>query len=291
MQSLTHTTGYLLKNSIEEILLTPNEITTKIVNYEKKENKDELNRLKTENSPFAHWFEKEDAYWQKQEETYLKIESWIRANSDKLSTWQVAGPLHYGMTLDQMKEAIKKKFQEMERTGKLMTEEELLKKYNRQDFYPLSGRGGNNLTRIWGAEYLKSNISECDNLDVADHYLIVDSLELEVQVWHGEYPYLSVINNAHILSKRIEGIGSAWDYRFSKKLDELKYRDFKDFGNIICDTHGIGWIVDTELKGFDPPDIDSDKYLIRDYLKKRFKVLSGDDYRTLFQTFKISVSL
>jgi len=123
-------------------------------------------------------------------------------------------------------------------------------------------------------------------------FLIVDdsASEIEVQVWHGEYPYVSIVSNAHILSQKIEGTKNAWEYRFSGKLDELQYRDFTDPGNIICDSKGTGWVVDTELKSFDSPKLDRSSYLVQDYLKKRFRVLAGEEYFCLYQTFKISVA-
>lgn len=193
------------------------------------------------------------------------------------------------MSPEQMKDAITKKFKEMASSGKLMSEEQLTKKHNREFFYPTTERGGNNLTRIWGAEFLKSNLKDDKTLDSAEHFLIVveSASEIEVQVWLGEYPYLSIVKNAHILSKKIEGSSSAWDYRYSSKLYELQYRDFKDSGNIIRDSEGVGWVVDTELKSFDYPKLGETSCFVQNYLKKRFKVLAGGN--SLYQTFKISV--
>jgi hypothetical protein len=267
------------------------EIVNKILEQEKNEYQKEMLELESE-SPFDEFLKKEDSYWQDKEKLYLKIEKWVRENSDKISSWQVAGPLNYGMSLEQMKDVITKKFKKMVFSGNLMTDEQLSKNHNREIFYPTTGRGGNNLTRIWGAEFLKSNLIDDETLKAAEHFLIVEdsASEIEVQVWHGEYPYVSIVSHAHILSQKIEGVGKAWEYRFSGKLDELRYRDFKDPGNIICDSKGRGWVVDTEMKSFDFPKLNRSAHLVQDYLKKRFKVLSGEENSGLYHTFKISVA-
>lgn len=273
-------------------LLNPEKIVKTILESECLECQKKMVELESKNSTDAKLFKKEDSYWQDKEELYLEIEKWIRENNDKIPSWQVAGPLNYGMLLEEMKDAITKKFKAMVFSGNLMTEEQLTKNHIREIFYPTTVRGSDKLTRIWGAEFLKSNLVGDTTLDAAEHFLIVDdsASEIEVQVWHDEYPYLSIVNNAHILSQKIEGIEKAWEYRCSVKLNELRYRDFKDPGNIICDSKGKGWVVDTELKGFDHPKLSGDLYLIKDYLKKRFKVLAGEKHSCLYQTFKISVA-
>lgn len=266
-------------------LPNPEEVVKKILQKEKCEYEKEMLESESD-SPLL-----KDSYWQDQEGSYLEIEKWVRENSDKIPSWQVAGPLNYGMSHEQMKDVITKKFKEMAFSGNLMTNEQLTLNHNREIFYPTTGRGGNNLTRIWGAEFLKSNLIDDKTLNAAEHFLIVDdsASEIEVQVWHNEYPYVSIVNNAHILSQKIEGVRKAGEYRSSEKLDELRYRDFNDPGNIICDSKGKGWVVDTEWKSFDSPKLNDRSYRIQNYLKKRFEVLSGENYSCL-QTFKISVS-
>lgn len=269
----------------------PEEIVKKILQKEKCEYEKQMLELDY-GSPFFELLKKEESYWQDQEDLYLKIEKWVRENSDKIPSWPVAGPLNYGMSLEQMKDVITKKFKEMVFSGNLLTNKQLTTNYNRETFFPTTGRGGNDLTRIWGSEFLKSNLIDDETLNAAEHFLIVDDSvsEIEVKVWQGEYPYVSFVSNAHILSQKIEGVKKAWEYRLSGKLNELRYRDFKDPGNIICDSKGKGWVVDTELKSFDSPTLSRGAYLVQNYLKKRFEVLSGGNDGGLYQTFKISVS-
>lgn len=273
-------------------LLNPEELVKKILEPEKLEYQKDMLQDELEGSHFAKYLKKEDSYWENQEQLYLKIEKWIRETSNEMPSWQVAGPLNYGMSLEQMKDAITKKFKDMASSGNLIAEEQLSKKHDRKLFYPTTGKGDNNLTRIWGAEFLKSNLLDNKTLNAAEHFLILDDSvsEIEVQVYHRDYPYLCRVNNAYVLSQKIEGTRKAWEYRSSGKLNELGYRDFSDPGNIICDSKGTGWVVDTELKSFDSPELDRNSSLLQGYLKKRFKVLAGNEYHCLFQTFKISVA-
>jgi hypothetical protein len=127
-------------------------------------------------------------------------------------------------------------------------------------------------------------------LKAADHFLVVDdnAAEIEVEVAISpqcDYPCLSTVKNAHILSKKIEGERRAGDYQHSASLDRLKYSDFVDLGNIICDSANIGWIVDTEMKSFDPPSVKSS--ILQNYLRKRFKILHREE---LLKVFKIPLS-
>jgi hypothetical protein len=291
MQSLTSAPRFFSSGSFVQEL-NSEEIVNKIIETEKSELQAEKRHLELKKSPFAECLDRPDSYWEGHEKLYIKIEKWLLKNRDEFPSWHPAGPLNYGMSLGQMKDAITKKFQEMAASGNLMTEKQLDQNHKREFFYPETGKGSDNLTRIWGAEFLKSHLQDSSTMNAAEHFLIVNdsASEIEVQVWHNNYPYLSTVKNAYILSQKIEGDKQAWSYRFSGKLDELQYRDFTDPGNIIRDAKGIGWIVDTELKSFDPPHLTTDAAVIRDYLPKRFKALTGQEYRCLFQTFKVAVA-
>lgn len=270
------------------MLPTPEEMASKVINLDIYNNNKKIEESK--NSFFAKCFTKEDSYWEDQKKLYIEIENWVRDNPDKIPSWQVAGPLNYSMSPNQMKDVITNKFKEMANSGHLLTEDTLCKE-RRESLYPTNRRGSANLTRIWGAEFLKSNLEKENNLDAADHFLILDNSEtdIEVEVWYDKYPYLSVAKNAHILSKKIDGVAQARSYMLSSQLQKLGYRDFTDPGNILRDENGIGWVVDTEQKSFHPQELDRDLGLVNDYLRKRFKVLAGEDHLH-FHTFKIPVA-
>lgn len=268
--------------SSSDLNLAPEKIVQKILQRDRKADEEE-----NAEEPFLA-SSTDESYWEKQEKLYLRFEQWIRKNN-QAPTWEVAGPLHYGMTLSKMQKAIEQKFCNLVSSGLLIKESIFNKK--RSDFYPPTGKGGDNLTRIWGAEYLNSNLSNQKDLKAAGHFLVVgdDADEIEVQVALGEYPYLSIIKNGHIVSKKIDGEERAFSYRSSMVLEKLRYKDFKDQGNIIQDANRINWIVDTELKSFDAPPIGINQYAMQTFLKKRFAVLAGEAFNPFYQTFKISL--
>jgi hypothetical protein len=177
-------------------------------------------------------------------------------------------------------------------SGNLMTERSFYEKHARENFCLTSDEKGNNLTRIWGAEFLHTNLLDDPTLNTAEHFLIIPDKEqeIEVQVDHLVYPHLSSVNNGYVLSRKIKGSKSAKEYQSSSKLAELLFWDFADKGNIIRDSDNIGWIVDTEAHSFNYPTLDHTPYLTGEYLKKRFIFLAGDAYSPS-QTFKISVDL
>lgn len=215
-------------------------------------------------------------------------ENEISQNREIVPSWPVAGPLHYGMSLEEMDETIQKKFQELATQGRLIREGTL--NNNRSSFHPpMDKQADNNLTRIWGAEFLKRGLQEDSALKVADHFLVIEeeATEIEVQVWRGEYPCLSIVRNAYIVSQKIIGQQKSKMFSHSTSLDRLQYRDFSDPGNILQDCNGIGWIVDTEAKSFDLPCLDEQASRVLSYAKNRFEALYG---RKLYRTFKIPVS-
>lgn len=237
-----------------------------------------------------------NSYWEKKKKSYLEMENSIRDNPEKIPRWEVAGPLNYSMTLSTMKNVIESKFKEMVSSGQMISEKSYCQQQYRKDFYC---NGDNNLTRIWGADFLKTNLVNTPSLKAADHFLIVKdgATELEVTVWHSISPYfpsLQVVQNAYIVSKKIEGHKRTTKdnisfYGSSRILDQLQYRDF-NYGNIIQDSNGVGWIVDTEEKSFEAPVIKGDALTRQVYLKDRFRVLSGKEYSSVCQIFKISLS-
>jgi hypothetical protein len=276
----------------EDSLPEPDFIVKKVIEQEKAEDKETASRL----AGCGIQCKEDDTEWERLTKCYLKCEMFIRENPGHIPIREVAGSLHYGMTLNKMKTVIQQKFSDMVASGKMMKEATLIETKDRSSFHPEKGKRIDNLTRIWGAEYLKLNLQKNSKLDAPDHYLIVDNeaTEIEVRVAHGRdgsiYPTLTTVRYAQILSQKIAGEKNALSFRSSSELEKLRFSDFGDPGNIISDSDGIGWVVDTEIKSFDAPKLGRSSLQFLEYLKKRFKVLSGNDYDSLCQTFKISLA-
>lgn len=270
------------------------EVVGKILGTERAEYENNVLLLKQLKHPYPCLEkEKDDSDWKKIKKLYLKIEQWIRANKDQIAfpSWEVAGSLNCAMSPCEIKHVITNKFKEMVASGNLISEESLNNNHARETFYPTTGRGTNDLTRIWGAEFLRSNLRKDSTLNAVEHFLIIDNAAEEIEVLVGTYdeyyPCLSNVKNAYILSKKIEGVPKAWECRFSSKLNDLRYRDFNP-SNLIRDSQGTGWIVDTEIKGFEPPK--PDDALPLNYLKSRYRALVAENCPTYCRAFKIKVA-
>lgn len=255
-------------------------LVEEIINYEKLQGQNSLD----------NFFTTTEEQWEKTKTTYLKIENYIRKNSHKIPTWKAAGSLHYGMSISEIESMVREKLQELVVSNQLIMENSPGNEHS--TFFCENKRGKNDLTRIWGANFLNANLDSNSTLQAAIHYLVIDegAEEIEVEVhYKGEFPIISSVKNAHVLSKRIIGEKKARDYRFCNELQKVRYCDFQDPGNIIRDSNNIGWIVDTEIKSFFPPKYSNGYFHILRYLKKRFKVLSSSE-NTTSTTFTIPIS-
>lgn len=263
-----------------------------VIQKEKDEESQEL-----QGNKWGNWGlqARSDIEWEKIKQSYLIIEEQLR-NDKAPPSWDVAGGLDWGMSLEEMQASITEKFVQMAAGGRVLTEKSF-KDQARKTFYPLTGPGLTNLTRIWGADFLKQNFTDVSTLKAVENYLVInDSVtEIEIRLVRGHslvsefpmnYPVISTIENAGVFSKIISGEPKASSYRSSPTLARLQYADFADPGNIREDIDGIGWVIDTEIKSFNPPRMSRFLCLVQDYALKRFSVLTGSNYHT----FRIPIS-
>jgi len=238
------------------------------------------------NSIFKHLFTEPD--WDEKNKLYLKIEKWLCENSAHIPTWEVAGALHFGMSPNDMKETITEKLKEMAKSGRIKLETSI---EHRELYFP-NDESRNNLTRIWGAQFLQKQLEKDNDVKAAEHFLIFKESvsEIKINIWlvNSQYPYVSSINfdSGYVLSERIIGEPKATNYKVSSLID-AGFRDFSDPGNIIEDKNKINWVVDTEAKSFDSPSMNREEQVVTSYLKKRFDFLYSNENQI---TIKIPVS-
>lgn len=176
--------------------------------------------------------------------------------------WEPAGPVTYAMTLEEIDTLIKKKFQELAKEGRLLPKPLFEATFNPNDFIQKSP----NLTRIFGELFLKESTS----FNVPRHYILFEEGRIEVELWSGTYPALSILKNCEMVAEKIEGEKAASQFAWNPELKKVGYADFSDPGNILVDATDRAWIVDTEVKSFDPPS-----YRHQFYLQERFAHLTG----------------
>jgi len=272
--------------SIGAIQQSPEQLVDQIIAFDKKKHEKEV-----EEGLQTYYTMTEDD-WVDRKTTYLEIENLVRSHFDQIPVWEPDGSLHYGMTLEKMKEVVGNKLKEMANSGQLILKSSLHSRHDPATLHYVTG--SDNLTRIWGANFLKDRLKNKEDIDAAMHFLVVDdeSKSLSIEVGHNNNltPTLKIVKNAFIVSQKILGTPCAVTKRYylAKELDEVRYRDFKDPGNVIEDSEGKKWIVDTETKSFDSPtDVDNE---LRRYLKKRFRILTGEEYKEFSQSFSFSLA-
>lgn len=189
------------------------------------------------------FFQKSEEDWEDLKKGYLAMENYLREHPEEIPQWEVTGPLHYGMSLTQMKAVALQTFQTMAQSGRIIREETLSKFRDRSSFNPQKTKGSNNLVRIWGAQFLKKSLENSPSFNVPEHYLIIEDGATEIEVTialssSSPYTVLSSVKHAYILSERVEGEEKASDYEDSPELKKVNYCDFGDMGNILQDSNG-----------------------------------------------------
>lgn len=223
-------------------------------------------------------------------ENYAKLLSLFRQYEQKLSQSnalnqdpqaQVSGGISYAMTIDEMREVAKQKFQALKDQDKIITPREFEAiKNNYHEVEPQH----TDLTRVWGADYLKKRFTEnnTQNFDVPDYVIVTENpnhLKIELNLANSENPRISALKNGHIYFQRIEGTPIA--NTVGHNIKSTGYADFATGGhdqqknrNILKDnTSGINYVVDTEIKSF---AFERDYHGVSpSYIMKRFMLLNN----------------
>lgn len=219
-----------------------------------------------------------DDYWEEKRVAYIEAETKFQEIGAQICKWEPAGFLHYGMSLKEMNEVIQNQFRRMIAENTFIREESLEGK--RHLYYPENREGSNDISRVWGAEFLNSRLQKHTFLKAAKHIVVLKTGASEVQfnIYHDitnpeNYPLMR-LKNAYVLSERIDGKLGVDDCPYLDLLRELGYVDFGDLGNIIKTSDSKYYVVDTEIKSFnEPTKSDSKLYDLIFYLKRRFHVL------------------
>lgn len=154
--------------------------------------------------------------------------------------YQIAGNTSYFMTLEELKNHISIWLKHMRQQHQLITRAEFAK-MNQSQWYPKTS----NLTRIFGAEYLKNMLRD-PSIRVPKYLIVVDNMQdIRIEIkWDFCFPIIKNING-ELYAEHIIGTGVA-----GKKLIGYGYTDYSAPENILMDSHGIYYVVDTEYKSF-----------------------------------------
>ncbi len=165
----------------------------------------------------------------------------------------IGGNFNYAMTLDEIKQIIKDKFVAMKRKGLIISKDEYEKIKS-----SYINRPSTNLTRIWGADWLKTGIELHKNKDYdVPGYKIVscnpNSINVILFIGNARFPIAARLKEAFIDFVKIIGppAGSG-PHPLPRKLGYVDLgASLAKAANIRKETStGKYYIVDTEMKSF-----------------------------------------
>jgi len=222
--------------------------------------------------------------YQKLLEDYIEFEDHF--NQIKEEPEASYGGINYIMTLEEMKQTLKEKFVTMKKNGLIFSKDEFEKIKDKYFNRPI-----NDLTRIWGADYLKNKISESEQLQAeygVPNYIIVaqdpNSIKINLSFSNELFPIANSLENGLIYFEKIAGIPIASWHSSSVNDIGIKsgigYDDFSDPGNILLENKSDKkYVVDLEFKSFKLP-VNGYTQWVLNYAAKRFRYLNhvGLDY-------------
>ncbi len=219
---------------------------------------------------------------------YKDFEDNLEEFKDSLESWSWATlfcGINYIMTLDEMKKKVEVKFREMKNKGLIVSRDE----FEKIEKIYFTEKPSDNLSRIWGGEYLKGKINESKYLqekyDVPNYVIVADDDpdHIKVKLYFGNlmFPMPTSLKNASVYFIKIVGTPSA--LLVKDDLSPIGFTDFSDPGNIIRDKKtGKYYVIDTEFKSFEPKIKSSRMYNMLIYTRKRFRHLNNNIHNYIY---------
>jgi len=242
---------------------------------------DYQNAFDEEHGRLAQQYKKYEGHWEN-----LKKDERIR----EFRGCQLHGGINYLMTLDEMEQRAKEKFVRMKQRGLILSEKEFEDiKHNylvpeeeqrKRKKEVVAWPSTTDLTRIWGADYLKNEIKRLGNLQSFDvpNYVIVadnpDNIKVELGFRKPLFSSIAFLQNAHVYFEKITGEYVGHYYRDSA-LSKVGFKDFNPSNIIKSDPTRKNYIVDTEAKSFDYQPTSKIRKLF-EYASKKFKYLNNN---------------
>lgn len=211
---------------------------------------------------------------------FIKIKDGLDYILENNYLLKIKGGIHLAMDYNEIIQIIRNKLLNFRKNKLLITEEEF-KKIDETKWY----ERGNNLTRVWGAEYLKYMFikDSISDFSVPEYMIVVNNLDdirIQITTPLNDLPCICKILTGSIYGTNIiDGIRSG-DDPYVKGTLKHKY-NFNDFApSNVLSKNGILYVVDTEMKSF---NIELPELLIanRDvlgYLHKRFMVINRQNF-------------
>ena len=223
------------------------------------------------------------------EALYPQYEAAINARKQYFPRYALTGGIHYLMSLEEITALTKARLEVMYHQGRILTEAQF-EKLNKEEWFPRL----NNLTRIWGAEFLQKGFEELgyQSYKVPEYIIVVKDLK-NIQItlsFNDCFPIAFEILNGQIYAKKIVGKPIANTMgRSGIDSTGLGYTDYSAASNILETKDGSKYFVDTEYKSFydgtPGPHFFQNKVpawlAFCNYINERFKLIHNIDLSAL----------
>lgn len=244
-----------------------------------------------------------EEYWSGKREDFIHGENMLRKDKEfmaSLDTYEPAGGLSYSMNYPEIAAHVQKKFDDLRASGILFSRSEFESKEDRTKFRTLGwlskpDKKSGELSRLWGAEYLRKHLNPEGPHRVPRFVVIIENhvRTLPVQIDAGEKALHLNFDTSYgeILAEKINGpaiCDHLWDA--TSELVELGYVDYSDPGNIRLGSDGKRYIVDTEWKSLEGVAKSSEYVFYQNYTKERFQTFHQWSPWTP-KTFNVEINL
>ncbi len=190
-----------------EVGLSAPDIVERVIHYEKQKTASEYGDEPSDDPSLE---ERYRYTYSRYEAILQKHINHLKAQEDTFYTFEVAGNLSYLDSLEVMQKKIRDTFNELYRNGQIITEDEF-NKLNKDNWVKQQRE---DLTRIWGANYLAKkfaeNPQENRNKRVPRYLIVVkhlDNIDVEIALNEGHYgqcyPTLLTLKNGTIYAEKI----------------------------------------------------------------------------------------
>lgn len=205
----------------------------------------------------------------------------------------IFGGINYAMSLEEMKQEIKKKFDAMKKKGIIITSKQF--KTIKDLYYMPRDYALKDLNRVWGADYLREKIQGSEKLrdkyDTPDYVIVVENIDAISITLYADtmFPLTRFMEDGSIYFKKIQGTPSGCEAEVGKEIGEKTVVDYTDIcpgqpidwinlpqsENVIKDTiTGKYYIIDTGMDAFSIPLNETTTYALA-YGATKFAYLNG----------------
>lgn len=198
-----------------------------------------------------------EAAWKECVEEFTTLETAMRTMDlpEDWDAYEPAGGLKLSIDPDQINPFVQKKFADLRKAGLLLFRSEFEKQEDPARFRQPGKSQNDDLTRLWGAEYLREKLRSVKHYSVPRFLIVVENGVKNIPVTVVKDKLSLVISKcdtqfAQVVVEDMKNTLGTCSFEKHGWMKSIGYVDFADSGNIRQDRDGF-YVVDTEWKSFE----------------------------------------